>query len=477
MSSYWENRMIQLYNAQDKRNTKLDKRLRKEYLRLEEQIKKEVASYYAKYAVNDVIEYRQLVLALSQSERDLLYKDYQEFARRYPQYQRLMPVRESIYRLNRLEGLQLSTRQRMVELGVFEQEGFEKLLKEAYSSGYLSTMKGLKNAPSFFSVSDDALQLTMNEKWIDGKNFSDRIWSNKEKLINTLNTEIRDAIIRGEDYQQMSQLIQHRMGVGAEDARRLIETESSFVMNQSNKKAFEDAGVERYEITAIMDRRTSAICKSMDGREFAFKDAKVGVNYPPFHPRCRTTAVPIENDREQVAANKMIEEAKKQEPAITAVLVSTAATVGASLAGLEYRIKSVESLTRKIESEGNKKIRDILRYTTIADPNELVDHYYETVELLKENGYTETVVKNYWNNPVNPYNGINTFVKNADGYEFELQYHTAESFALKNGKLHDLYEKWRVIGDKASKEAVALAKEMATLSKKLKRPARISEVN
>ncbi|MFD2695421.1 minor capsid protein, partial [Sporolactobacillus shoreicorticis] len=275
--------MIQLYNAQDKRNAKLDKRMRKEYLRLEEQIKKEVASYYAKYAVNDVIEYRQLVFALSQSERDLLYKDYQEFARRYPQYQRLMPVRESIYRLNRLEGLQLSTRQRMVELGAFEQEGFEKLLKASYQNGYLSSMKGLQNAPSFFGVNDEVMIQTLNEQWIDGKNFSGRIWANKEKLINTMNNEIRDAIIRGDDYQQMARLISHRMGVGANESLRLITTESAFVMNQANKQAFTDAGIERYEITAVMDHRTSAICRGLDGNQFAFKDAKVGVNYPPFH--------------------------------------------------------------------------------------------------------------------------------------------------------------------------------------------------
>ncbi|KIO60634.1 hypothetical protein [Caldibacillus thermoamylovorans] len=53
-----------------------------------------------------------------------------------------------------IEGLQLSIRMKMVELGAFEQEGFEKLLREAYERGYLSTMKGLDKAPSFFSVND-----------------------------------------------------------------------------------------------------------------------------------------------------------------------------------------------------------------------------------------------------------------------------------------------------------------------------------
>lgn len=302
--SYWEKRMEQLYNAQDKKNNALDKKLRKEYHRLEESIKKDIASYYQKYGTDNVIQYRQLVLSLSQSERDLLYKDMETFAKKYPQYANLMPVRESIYKLNRLEGLQLSIRMKMVELGAFEQEGFEKLLREAYERGYLSTMKGLDNAPSFFSVNDIFLQQTLNQKWIDGGNFSSRIWTNKEKLINTLNSEIRDAIIRGDDYRQMSKIIQNRLGVGANDAYRLVVTESAFVMNQANKQAFMDAGIERYEITAVLDHRTSPICKHLNGQQFNFKDAKVGVNYPPFHPFCRTTVVPIENENNSISAEE-----------------------------------------------------------------------------------------------------------------------------------------------------------------------------
>lgn len=293
---YWEKRMIQLYASQDKKNNQLDKHLRKEYHRLEESIKNEVASYYQKYGKDDVIEYRQMVIALSPSERDLLYKDYDEFMRRNPKYTHLMPIRESIYKLNRLEGMQLSIRMQMVELGAFEQAGFEKLLKEAYENGYLSTMKGLDNASSFFGVNDIALSQTLNEKWINGANFSDRIWANKEKLINTLNNEIRDAIIRGDDYKKMSKILQHRLEVGAKDSLRLIATESAFVTNQANKQAFMDAGIKRYEISAVMDKRTSPTCKNLDGEQFEFKDAKVGLNYSPFHCWCRTTQIPIENE-------------------------------------------------------------------------------------------------------------------------------------------------------------------------------------
>ncbi|EOR25010.1 hypothetical protein A499_06400 [Niallia nealsonii AAU1] len=274
--SYWEQRMVQLFTAQDKKNAKFEKKMRKEYLRVEEQLKKEIASYYTKYGKDGVIEYRKLVQSLTEKERDLLFQDYDEFVRRNPKYAHLMPIRESIYKLNRLEGLQLDIRMRMVELGAFEEEGFRKLLEEAYENGYLSSMKGLKNPPSFFVVNNLAMEQTLNEKWINGGNFSTRIWGNKERLLNALNAEIRDGIIRGDDFRQMSKVIQYRTGVGENDAKRLLQTEYNFVMGQANKQAFMEAKVKRYEVSAVMDRKTSKTCRSLDGDQFDFESAKVG---------------------------------------------------------------------------------------------------------------------------------------------------------------------------------------------------------
>lgn len=89
--------------------------------------------------------------------------------------------------------------------------------------------------------------------------------------------------------------------------------------------AMEDAGVEKYRIVAILDRRTSTICRALDGKEFAVsngmeavksfnkvqsiedlenvmgfsKDGSVpkwageGKGFPPYHHKCRTLVVPV----------------------------------------------------------------------------------------------------------------------------------------------------------------------------------------
>ena len=51
-------------------------------------------------------------------------------------------------------------------------------------------------------------------------------------------------------------------------------------------------GIERYQILATLDNRTSDICQEMDGQIFSLSEKEEGINYPPFHPNCRTTTIP-----------------------------------------------------------------------------------------------------------------------------------------------------------------------------------------
>jgi hypothetical protein len=91
-------------------------------------------------------------------------------------------------------------------------------------------------------------------------------------------------------------------------------------------------------------------------------------------------------------------------------------------------------------------------------------------------GYNTIEVKNYWLNDMVPYNGINTTLKTLDGQKFEMQYHTLESFDLKNGEMHKLYEKQRLITDTSSEKYMKLNDKMFELSDALEIPKNIEAV-
>ena len=59
------------------------------------------------------------------------------------------------------------------------------------------------------------------------------------------------------------------------------------------KKCIRIAVVEKYEFLAAIDSRTSPQCREHNGATYLLKDAKVGTNYPPLHPNCRSTVIPV----------------------------------------------------------------------------------------------------------------------------------------------------------------------------------------
>lgn len=295
--SYWEKRHTQWLNNQSGMDDRVAKRIKKEYHRTAKELEKDIARYFQKYGKDNVIEFRTMMEELSDEDRDLLFKNMERFAEKYPEHVHLMPVRESVYKLNRLQGLHYSTQLHLLELGAIEQEEFEKHLEATYGKRYQQMLKELGIGNQFLSIDSQLMQDTIFSKWVNDENFSDRIWSNKEKLLDHIQTRYRDGLARGDNYNRLTKEIMERFDVGASDARRLVWTEANFVLNQSHVHAYMNAGVEEYEISAILDSKTSDICRSLDGETFRFDEMRVGVNFPPFHPMCRSVVTGVDLEK------------------------------------------------------------------------------------------------------------------------------------------------------------------------------------
>jgi hypothetical protein len=169
------------------------------------------------------------------------------------------------------------------------------------------------------------------------------------------------------------------------------------------------------------------------------------------------------------------------EPKITRQVRAMARRTGMDMAGVENRIKSRDSYLEKIQRKYGRDFRvydvkDILRYTYTAPAEELAEKALTAMELYWESGYHTIEIKNYWLDRQSPYKGINTTLRSPGGQIFELQYHTPESFSLKNGKMHELYERQRPIRDLSSKEYQELGNQMLKLSNSMEIPKGIERV-
>lgn len=77
-----------------------------------------------------------------------------------------------------------------------------------------------------------------------------------------------------------------------------MRTESAYVENAAQARAYDEAGIEKYRFVAALDKRTSEVCATLDGKVFELSKAKAGTNYPPMHPFCRSTTIADFGDEE-----------------------------------------------------------------------------------------------------------------------------------------------------------------------------------
>lgn len=154
-------------------------------------------------------------------------------------------------------------------------------------------LKTDKPVTKFKEMSTDYVKQMLDDPW-QGANYSKRIWDNTDELAKRLQSLFASKQMSGMSERDMAQAIMKEFASSAYQARRLIRTEAAYMSNQARLKAWQAHRVEEYSLLAVLDFRTSNICRHMDGKVFKVKDARVAGkdgNYPPFHPYCRTVAV------------------------------------------------------------------------------------------------------------------------------------------------------------------------------------------
>ena len=297
--SYWLKRSEEL----DKVATKVEKEVMKElsalYRDAFRSIEKEVNDFMMKYAKDHKLDYTTVTQTLTpidlaeyNQKIEELYAMYRDTGSEY--------IKIEIDRLNarakitRLQALQDAINVELTKVTHEYQMTLEDTLIGLFTEQYkeVSELLGIM-APV---INREAIK-TIIEYPYAGKMFSDRIWDNKDALVKHIKQNLTAGIIRGDSIQKMSRQLKKDLNVLYYQAERLVRTETNYAMNQGHLKGYEDSGVvEKYEFLAAIDSRTSKLCKNQNGKVYKLSDAVVGVNFPPLHPHCRSTVIPVLED-------------------------------------------------------------------------------------------------------------------------------------------------------------------------------------
>lgn len=141
-------------------------------------------------------------------------------------------------------------------------------------------------------INSAIVEETINRVWCpDGKLWSDRIWTSKDKLQLTLQQSLTNCVIQGKSHKVLTKELKQRFGVANHEAERLARTELNYIQNQAAVRGYIEAGYTHYKFITAIDGRTCGECEKLNGQVFSFAEAQVGVNLPPCHSNCRSNII------------------------------------------------------------------------------------------------------------------------------------------------------------------------------------------
>lgn len=166
-------------------------------------------------------------------------------------------------------------------------------LRNTYVSTYMMIDDSLKKIG--IDVKDmlpNAVEDAVRYNW-SGATYSDRIWQHKNNLMFNMKETINRGLIRDSSYHEMAEELSQRMNVSYDACRNLINTEVAAVQNRATLNNYENNGIEKYEVSAILDTRTCSHCNDHDGEIEEVGNGVMGQNLPPYHVNCRCCILPI----------------------------------------------------------------------------------------------------------------------------------------------------------------------------------------
>lgn len=312
---YWEGRAAQRELESQLIASKYLARMDESLREAQQEIIKQIESFYSRYAIENQV-------TLSEARKYLTAKELKDFKnidlKRFkalslagnPAYDRILNATSYRVRISRLEALNLNIEMRMVELyggaNGLQQYTYSGLA-EVYQDSYYRTMfdvyKSGAAAGTVKALSNKTMEEILSYNW-SGKEFSKRVWGHQEATRIAIRKELERSFAVGRSIQKTTKAIVDVTDVSRSRAEALVRTEANFFHNAAAQKSYVDSGIDRYEILATLDSRTSRICRKQDGVIYKESDYKPGETAPPFHPRCRTTTIPYFDESEYMEHEK-----------------------------------------------------------------------------------------------------------------------------------------------------------------------------
>lgn len=309
-AEYWAERMRILEEALHDKALGYYANLEKQFNTAIKDIEKDIRAWYQHFADNNG------GISFAQSQKLLTAGELKEF--KWDVYEYIDKCKENAVNgawvkelenasarvhISRLESLKLQLRQQAETLSQQSIKATTDATTELYSESYYHTafeiQRGIGVGWTMQGTNKSLIEKIISRPWTaDNRTFTARCWTDKMQLVETISQELTRMVATGDAPDRAINAIAKRFNVSKSNAGRVVMTESAHFAEAAAKDCFDELGVERYQIIAGLDTQTCNVCADMDKKVFKMSEYSPGSTAPLFHPRCRCTIAPYEEDME-----------------------------------------------------------------------------------------------------------------------------------------------------------------------------------
>lgn len=128
---------------------------------------------------------------------------------------------------------------------------------------------------------------------VEGKNYSDRLWRNKNDLSKLLRKEIKEFLEGKTSINEISKIVKDRFNQNSFNSKRLINNETARVQSEVNEQWAKDYDIGYQLFMATLDQKTSEICRRLDGNVYSIDDKNKPITPTGTHVCCRSCLISI----------------------------------------------------------------------------------------------------------------------------------------------------------------------------------------
>lgn len=391
------------------------------------QLVSEIEKFYARYAVDNKMTHAEAKQYLTDKERrefkHVTLERFREMALNPDTPTPLLDALSYRHRISRKEALLAEIERLTAEL-YGKPDGIHDKVTEALSDVYIKgKIHQAKNLAHFGIIEKpilgvDAVKHKMASNW-SGKTFSTNVWGHDTAVYKSISDTINKGLTGGWSVDRMARALSERTGVAYHRADTLVRTETTFYNNLATLDSIKELGGDHYEIVAVLDSRTSEICRLENHEVYSVKEYEPGRTAPPFHVRCRSTIRPAVKSDKKGKTDKAdrTEEAEQISPYLDILLNNAPVKMAKEK-------RSLDEIFAGWEREGEAVLRgvkeskpEVADKVFVADkPNEIDDFFKKQKSYQKwYNDLDEKQKDAIFNYTMSPHEQINSVMR--QGYE------------------------------------------------------------